>query len=85
MNKIKEKVLKELKPAPLNFKIKLYDVVQVEKGIDLTLTEVGKVIDDKIMEIKVAKAEFRKMGLRDDTFKILFNEFKELKQKLGIK
>lgn len=67
---IKEKVLKEIKPNVIPYgKFSLNDVKQ---AIDLTLAEVGKVID------RMPKTKF--LGR--------FNKFipvRELKQKLGIK
>lgn len=62
----KEKIIENLRPAPLNFEIKLYDVIQVRKAIDLTLEEVEKAIDGVCEEIGVdADKGNIKMFVRD--------------------
>ena len=83
--KIKEKVLKEFGkyPKELGYLKRIEATPLVIKAIDLTLAEVGKVIDDEI------KAEIRclKTDEYDEQFADHNNQIEmasKIKQKLGI-
>lgn len=75
--KIKEKVLKKLPFDESEFEEETNDI------IDLTLVEVGKVIDDEILRLDTKN--FSGRGGRHKSHYFTIRKLKQLKQKLGIK